>query len=110
MTREEFLEFCRSIPGSSTDQPFNEDFDSVVCRHTLNRKWFALVMAHDGGYIVNLKCDPQEAELLRKLFNGVTPAYHMNKTHWNSVRLGTSDVPDEELRRMTMNSFELTRK
>ena len=67
-------------------------------------------MAHDGGYIVNLKCDPQEAELLRKLFSGVTPAYHMNKTHWNSVRLDESDVPDEELRRMTMNSFELTRK
>ena len=108
MTRDELIEFCRSIPGVSVDQPFDGDFESVVCRHTLNRKWFALVMLRDGGYIVNLKCDPQEAELLRKLFRGVAPAYHMNKTHWNSVTLG-SDVPDEELRRMILNSFELTR-
>lgn len=108
MTRDEFIEFCRSIPGASADKPFNGNFDSVVCRHTIGRKWFALVMQHDGGCIVNLKCDPQEAELLRKLFTGVTPAYHMNKTHWNSVRLG-SDVPDEELRRMILSSFELTR-
>lgn len=109
MTRDEFLDFCRSIPGASVDQPFEEDFESYVARHTLSRKWFALLMLHEGKYIVNLKCDPQEADLLRKLFEGVIPAYHMNKVHWNTVIL-ESDVPDEETRRMIMNSFELTDK
>lgn len=109
MTCEEFLEFCRNIPGASVDQPFDGDFETYVARHTLSRKWFALVMLHEGRHIVNLKCDPQEADLLRKLFNGVVPAYHMNKTHWNTIILN-SDLPDEEIKRMTMNSFALTDK
>ena len=107
MTAEQFLEMCRNIPGAVLDKPFSGDFDSVVCRHADSRKWFALLMLRDGKYIVNLKCEPQEAELLRKLFKGVTPGYHMNKRHWNTVLLG-SDLPDEELRRMTLNSFRLT--
>lgn len=109
MTCEEFLEFCRNIPGASVDQPFAGDFDTYAARHTLSRKWFALVMIHEGRHIVNLKCDPQEADLLRKLFKGVVPAYHMNKTHWNTIILN-SDLPDEEIKRMTMNSFALTDK
>lgn len=109
MTCEEFLEFCRNISGASVDQPFDGDFDTYAARHTLSRKWFALVMLHEGRHIVNLKCDPQEADLLRKLFNGVVPAYHMNKTHWNTIILN-SDLPDEEIKRMTMNSFALTDK
>ncbi len=109
MTHEEFLDMCRSIPGAVLDQPFTGDFDSVVCRHADSKKWFALLMKVNGNYIVNLKCEPQEAELLRKLFNGISPGYHMNKRHWNTVLLG-SDVPDEELRRMTLNSFRLTLK
>ncbi|MGN1109154.1 MAG: MmcQ/YjbR family DNA-binding protein [Oscillospiraceae bacterium] len=109
MTCEEFLEFCRNIPGASVDQPFDGDFDTYAARHTLSRKWFALVMLHEGRHIVNLKCDPQEADLLRKLFKGVVPAYHMNKTHWNTIILN-SDLPDEEIKRMTMNSFALTDK
>ena len=109
MTCEEFLEFCRNIPGASVDQPFDGDFETYVARHTLSRKWFALVMVHEGRHIVNLKCDPQEADLLRKLFKGVVPAYHMNKTHWNTIILN-SDLPDEEIKRMTMNSFALTDK
>ncbi|MGN1341103.1 MAG: MmcQ/YjbR family DNA-binding protein [Oscillospiraceae bacterium] len=109
MTRNAFLDFCRSIPGASTDQPFDEDFETWVARHTLTRKWFALLMKHEGRDIVNLKCDPQEADLLRKLFTGVIPAYHMNKTHWNTIILD-SDLPDEEIKRMTLNSFALTDK
>ena len=51
----------------------------------------------------------READFLRRAFEGVTPAYHMNKTHWNTVYLD-SDVPREEIERMTLASFELTAK
>lgn len=109
MTKDKLLEFCRSLPGASLDMPFSEDFETTVARHTLSRRWFALLMLHNGEYILNLKCDPQEAELLRKLFKGVTPAYHMNKTHWNTVYLN-SDVPDKEIERMIESSYKLTKK
>ena len=59
--------------------------------------------------VVNLKCDPMEADFLRRVYEGVTPAYHMNKTHWNTVYFD-SDVPDDEFIRMTEISFNLTRK
>lgn len=109
MTKNEYLEFCGTIASAVSDTPFENDAESVVIRHHDTRKWFALVMELNGKIIVNLKCEPLEADFLRTAYNGVIPAYHMNKVHWNTVFLN-SDVPDEEIRRMTLNSFELTAK
>lgn len=109
MTKEQFLEFCGTIGGSETDCPFPGDFETTVVRHENTGKWFALVMLYREKWIVNMKCDPQEADFLRSVYKGVIPAYHMNKVHWNSVFLD-SDVPEEEIRRMTLKSFFLTEK
>ncbi|MCM1275436.1 MAG: MmcQ/YjbR family DNA-binding protein [Lachnospiraceae bacterium] len=109
MTKDDYIEFCKNLGGAEVDRPFNEDFDSTVARHSDNKKWFALIMEYRGKYVVNLKCEPLEADFLRSVFEGVIPAYHMNKTHWNTVFL-ESDVPDEEIERMTLVSFALTEK
>lgn len=95
--------------GAEVDQPFEEDFSTYVARHYDSRKWFALIFDVKGKPAVNLKCDPMEADFLRRVYEGVTPAYHMNKTHWNTVYFD-SDVPDDEFIRMTEISFNLTRK
>ena len=55
---------------------------------------------------INLKCDPEEAQILREIFPSVLPGYHMNKTHWNTILLDDS-VPSGELRRMIDNSYTL---
>lgn len=109
MTRGEYFEYCKTIAGAVLDKPFPDDDTSVVVRHSDTLKWFGLVMLLEGRDIVNLKCEPMEAEFLREAYSGVIPAYHMNKTHWNTVFLD-SDVPDEEIFRMTMNSFDITAK
>ena len=109
MTKEEYLEFCGNLGGAVLDSPFSDDFESVVARHSAGRKWFALVMKLGEKWVVNLKCNPLEADFLRKIYEGVIPAYHMNKTHWNTVFLD-SDVPRAEIERMTLSSFELTEK
>lgn len=106
MTREKYIEYCKTIVGATLDNPF-EDVEALVARHSDNRKWFALIMTVDGRDVVNLKCEPMEADFLRAAYEGVTPAYHMNKTHWNSVWFD-SDVPDEEIIGMTEKSFALT--
>ncbi len=108
MTRKEYLEYCESIVSAVLDTPF-EDGETVIVRHRDTRKWFAAVMELNGKTIVNLKCDPMEADFLRSAYEGIIPAYHMNKVHWNSVYL-ESDVPAEEIFRMTMSSFDLTGK
>jgi predicted DNA-binding protein (MmcQ/YjbR family) len=75
-------------------------------RHKANKKSFAFIYEYDGKLCANLKCDPFEADFLRQVFADVTPAYHMNKVHWNTVALG-GDVPEEELKRMVEQSYGL---
>ena len=109
MTRNEYIEYLGTIAGASLDAPFDDGGESIVARHRDTQKWFALIMKLEGRDIVNLKCDPMEADFLRNAYKGVIPAYHMNKTHWNTVYLD-SDVPEEEIKRMTDSSYTLTMK
>jgi predicted DNA-binding protein (MmcQ/YjbR family) len=69
-------------------------------------KMFALLARRDGVARVNLKCDPEEAIVLRDLFDAVIPGYHMNKAHWNTVILDGS-VPRGEIQRMIDCSYAL---
>jgi len=55
---------------------------------------------------MNLKCDPEEAVMLRDIFVAVIPGYHMNKRLWNTVILDGS-IPQGEIERMMDNSFQL---
>ncbi|SEL76947.1 Predicted DNA-binding protein, MmcQ/YjbR family [Colwellia chukchiensis] len=59
-----------------------------------------------GHYCLNLKCDPDEAVILRDIFTAVIPGYHMNKAQWNTVILDGS-IPQGEIERMIDNSYQL---
>ena len=100
MTRQDLIDHCLSYPGAYEDYPFDDltasDHPWTVMRHRGNKKSFAFIYEREGRLCVNLKCDPLEADLLRGAFEDVLPGYHMNKTHWNTVRIG-GDVPEEEL-------------
>lgn len=109
MTRQQLIDFCLTLPAAYEDYPFDGIADAgawTVMRHRANKKSFAFIYARDGRLCANLKCDPFEADLLRQLFADVTPGYHMNKAHWNTVALD-GDVPDGELRRMVEHSYDL---
>lgn len=109
MTRQELIDFCLTFPVAYEDYPFDGIADAgawTVMRHRINKKSFALIYERNGKLCVNLKCDPFEADFLRQVFTDVTPAYHMNKVHWNTITLG-GDVMDEELRQMIEQSYEL---
>lgn len=106
MTREELFSFCLSLPDTVSDMPFTDD-DSVVCRHVKSRKWFVLYYTREGKEYINLKQDPELSRVLRKSFRDLTPAWHMNKTHWNTILL-QGDVPDEEIKNQITDSFDLT--
>lgn len=109
MNKEQYLDFCREIPGAALDQPFNEDFDTWIARHADTKKWFAAVLRHEGRDFVDLKCDPIEGDFLKSVFSGIAEGYHMNKVHWITVYF-ESDVPDGLLRELTEKSFRLTQK
>lgn len=109
MTKEQLIEYALTFSGAASDRPFEGDTETVVLRHSDTGKWFGIIMKLEGRDIVNLKCEPANADFLRSVYKGVIPAYHMNKVHWNTVYLD-SDVPDEELENMMNGSFILTSK
>ncbi len=117
MTRQEFLEYCLDIYGTTPDYPFEGDHETAVLRHENNRKWYALVMrvsrrkfgidSDEVVDVVNLKQPLETFSALGKA-DGVYPAYHMNKLHWISVFL--PDAPNDLVRFLVHASFEATRK
>ena len=54
----------------------------------------------------NLKCDPDEAVMLRDICKGVLPGYHMNKRHWNTLVLDGS-LPPKLVRELCDHSWQL---
>lgn len=102
MELTELKNYCLSKPFVTDDYPFGPD----VHVFRVGNKMFALFGEHEGTLGVNLKCDPNEALALRDVFDSVNPGYHMNKVHWNTVKL-RGDVPDGEFKRMVDNSYQL---
>ena len=105
LNRQEAIDFCLTIKDAFLDYPFN-DANWTVMRHKTNKKMFAAIFEHKGNIWINVKCDPALSEFLRNAYASVLPAYHMNKKHWNSIILDGS-VPDEEIKNMIMDSFDL---
>ncbi|MCB0765209.1 MAG: MmcQ/YjbR family DNA-binding protein [Flavobacteriales bacterium] len=103
MTLEAFREHCLSKPGFTEDFPFGPE--TLVFR--VAGKMFALMDA-DTFSSVNLKCDPERAIELRERYEGITPGYHMNKQHWNTVRTDGS-VPGRLLLELADHSYALVR-
>lgn len=106
MTRRELIDYCLTYPDAYEDYPFDDAGAWTAMRHRTNSKIFALIYDR-GGLCLNLKCEPMRADFLRQVYKGVTPAYHMNKEHWNTVR-PASDVPAAELYAMIDHSYRLT--
>ena len=92
-------------PDAFEDFPFGPD----VYVYKIRSRMFATLVGTNRIARMNLKCDPEEAMILRDVFAAVVPGYHMNKAHWNTVILDGS-VPRGELERMVDRSYGLVVK
>ncbi len=99
---ENAREYCLVQPGAMEDFPFGPD----IYVYKSHGKIFAILMEKDGLVRLNLKADPTEALMLRQMFAAITPGYHMNKRHWNTVLLDGS-VPANEIQRQIDSSWRL---
>lgn len=58
--------------------------------------------------IITLKNLPEKNEELREWYQGIViPGYYANKTHWNSIKLASPEVSDEEIKQMIAISYQL---
>lgn len=106
MIKQEIINYCLTYPNTYEDYPFDET--TTLIRHNSNKKMFALINYLNGKLQVTLKCNPTKSDFLRNVFKDVTPGYHMNKEHWNTVYIG-GDVPVNELYEMIEHSYNLTK-
>jgi predicted DNA-binding protein (MmcQ/YjbR family) len=105
MDYQQARHYLLSLPEAREDFPFGPD----VAVMKIRGRMFATLAVSEGSPRSNLKCDPDEAVMLRDIFDGVLPGYHMNKRHWNTVILD-ADVPRGEIERMMDNSYALVVK
>jgi predicted DNA-binding protein (MmcQ/YjbR family) len=102
LTRTRLRQLCAAKPAAAETHPFGLG----VAVYKVGGRMFALVPHEAEPPTVNLKCDPEWSELLRKAYDAVQPGYHQNKKHWNTVVLDGS-VPDDEIAELVAHSYEL---
>jgi predicted DNA-binding protein (MmcQ/YjbR family) len=101
MNIEEFRDFCLSLKGVTEELPFGPD--TLV--YKVMGKMFALTGIDSEIFTVNLKCDPDKAIQLREEFHYITPGFHMNKKHWNTVNAEIAS--SKQLKELTEHSYQL---
>lgn len=102
MNYDDVHSYLLKRPEAWEDYPFGPG----VAVFKIQNKMFATLGIEDDVPRMNLKCEPDEALMLRDIFAAVLPGYHMNKRHWNTVLLNDS-IPQGEIERMIDNSYAL---
>ena len=102
-------EYLRSLPGVERD--YKPEW--AWFRYMIRGKLFAAVCTpgpehktYGGHDLINLKCDPAEAELLRAQYPEILPGFYCDKRHWIACLLD-GELPDEVLRALCAKSHRL---
>ncbi len=94
--------YLLSLPGAVEELPFTPELPV----YKVMGKMFAFVSPDESPPRLTLKLDPLHGQLLRATYDAILPGYHMNKEHWNTIRLDGS-VPEEEILAWVDESYEL---
>ena len=103
-------EYLLSKPETTLDYPFGKEVKVFKVKNkmfaTLSLGKMGKATDENNFWWMNVKCDPDEALMLRDIFPSIIAGYHMNKRLWNTVILDGS-IPKGEIERMIDNSFML---
>ena len=102
MNIETYRNYCLNKKGVTESFPFD---DEVLVFKVMN-KVFALGSINKHPLSINLKCDPEKAIAYCEQHSEVTPGYHMNKKHWNTVNF-EGDLSDKTLFYLINHSYDL---
>ena len=102
MNIEEVRTYCLTLLGVTEDMPYGPDW--VVFR--IEGKIFLHISL--GRRLIAIKLRPERGEELRDKFDAVTPAWHMNKKHWNDIIIENT-FTDESIERWIRESYDLVK-
>jgi predicted DNA-binding protein (MmcQ/YjbR family) len=101
MNIEEVRDYALSLPGVTEDSPYGPDM--IVFR--IEQKIFLHMPLEYADPRVSVKLPPEEGQSLREHTDGIRPAYHLNKTHWNDIYLDIID--GDEVKKLIHESYML---
>ena len=104
MNLEEIREYCLTKPHCEEILPFGPD----VLVFKTNKKVFLLLPLDEQPVRFNVKCDPELALHLREKYPAVIPGFHMNKKHWNTIKMDGSVAP-KLIKEWIDHSYDLVR-
>ena len=94
-----FREYCLSLPEVEESLPFDDD---ILVFKVAGRIFAMISMSVPDHFAV--KCHPDRALLLRDRYAEITPAFHLNKRHWNDVSI-VGELPDTFLMSEIRHSY-----
>lgn len=83
MNVEQIRDFALLLSHVTEDLPFGPDV-LVFC---IGGKIFMAMSLTSEEPKITLKLAPADSENLREQYDGIVPAFHWNKKHWNDVYL-----------------------
>jgi len=101
-THKQLEGYLLAKPGTKLDYPFGKE----AAVYKVLDKMFAIIAEDKTPVRLSLKCDPQLAETLREKYDSISPGYHLNKKHWNTV-LVTGQLEEDELLGLIDHSYHL---
>lgn len=105
MKRQELIDYCLTLPDTYEDYPFHDN-NWTVMRCKGNKKIFAWIFERQENIWINLKVDTEWRDFWRDAFEAIQPAYHLNKTHWNSIIMDGT-VPENTIKQLIEESYDL---
>ena len=101
MDANEILDYCLAKKGVTESFPFDQE--TLVMK--VGTKMFLLIALEKQPLGINVKTDPEWSAELREQHPQITGAFHMNKTHWNSVTL--DGLKKDLILKLIDHSYEL---
>lgn len=101
MIAEEIREYCLTKKGVTEGFPFNET--ALVFK--VGGKMFLLMALDTQPLVFSAKNKEDYNQELREKYYQISGAYHMNKTHWNSVVC--EGLKSDLIKKLIDDSYEL---
>lgn len=106
MTEKEVIEYCLSLENAFERYPYG---DNPLVMSIPPKKAFCNISLGSNPLHITVKCDPVEAQFLRRTYSCIKPGYYCNKEHWNSVFIDGT-LSDEQIKEMILDSYYLVSK
>ena len=104
MNIEEVRDYCLSLPGTEEAMPYGNDW--VVFR--IGGKIYLHIWLEAPIPTIAVKLLPERGEELREEYNAFSPAYHLNKKHWNDIFIEDT-FPSEMIQGWIRESYDLVK-